>query len=181
MTKHGHTRQDFHVLHGDVISQERQFEKLYRENYAAVYNYVYYRLLDHQATEDVVSEAFLRAARAFDQFDPSRAKFSTWTITIARNCMINYLRASHPVTYIGDDLASIDVQSKEDYYPALDEDAALCRQLLASLDDEDRELVFMKYYLGMRNTDIAKTLDMNASTVATKLQRALAKMHKSVS
>ena len=55
------------------------------------------------------------------------------------------------------------------------DDGAL--ELLAAAGDATaRDLVLMKYLLGCRNVDIASELGMNASTVATKLAGALAKM-----
>ncbi|MBO4352682.1 MAG: sigma-70 region 4 domain-containing protein, partial [Eggerthellaceae bacterium] len=42
--------------------------------------------------------------------------------------------------------------------------------------EEDRELVFLKYYEDKRNVEIAQILDMNPATVATRLRRALLTM-----
>jgi S-DNA-T family DNA segregation ATPase FtsK/SpoIIIE len=55
-------------------------------------------------------------------------------------------------------------------------DRDLTTRLLAVLDDLECEIVLLKYRDGMRNVDIASCLDMNASTVSTKLAKALAKM-----
>ena len=44
------------------------------------------------------------------------------------------------------------------------------------LDDDERELVVLKFREDMRNVDIAQQLGMNASTVSTLLSRAVAKM-----
>ena len=123
--------------------------------------------------EDIVSEAFIKAARSFSAFDPTRAKFSTWVITIAKNCMISYFRAQRPTVVLEDAPESAFAQdSHEDAVT----DLMLVKDLLACLDDEERELVALKYREGMRNADIASMLGLNPSTVSTKLSRALAKM-----
>ena len=150
------------------------FEQLYRENYSLVYNYVRYRTANADLAEDLTAEAFLKAAHAFGRFDPVRAKFSTWVITIARNCIASYWRRAKLTGSI-DDVAESDV-AVEDSYPALNDDEQRVQQLLSVLDDDERELVFLKYYEGKRNVDIAAELNLNASTVSTKLARALAKM-----
>lgn len=155
-------------------SDAAQFERLYRENYEYVYNYVSFRMAGSQDAEDIVSEAFLKAARSFNAFDPNRARFSTWVVSIARNCLVDYWRkqrSNAPIEEVPDTVIAV-----EDDYAGLNEDAALARKLLAGLDESDRELVFLKYYKGMKNVDIAQELGMNASTVATRLQRALARM-----
>lgn len=127
--------------------------------------------------EDIVSETFLKAARSFSSFDPSRAKFGTWAIAIARNCMASHFRKVQPT-------AALEDAPQESY--AVDggqgavEDQLLARNLLSCLDDDERLLVLMKYREDMRNVDIARELDMNASTVSTVLFRALSKMRKVV-
>lgn len=158
----------------DVDSLASAFEQLYRENYDKVYNYVRFAVVDADAAEEIVSETFLRAARAFDHFDPRRAKFSTWAIAIARNCKVDYYRRRHQTQSL-DDVSEANVAYNQ-FIPSVDGDAALIEKMLATLSDEERELVYLRYYEDLRNVDIAQRLGMNASTVATKLSRALARM-----
>ena len=153
--------------------QRAEFERLYRESYPAVYNYVSYRMAASPAAEDVVSEAFLRAARAFDGFDPARAKFTTWVMSIALNCMRTHFRRQRPEATL--DNVPEGVLQVDGGQDGVD-DRELAAQLLSMLDDEEREMVYRKYYEGKRNIEIAEEMKMNPSTVATKLQRALGKM-----
>ena len=144
------------------------------ESYSSVYNYAYYRTLDSTAAEDVTAEAFLRAARFFESFDPERAKFATWVKSIANNCLADYYRKHRPTTEIDEVLENTVLMTEDTTETILDED--LVTQLLELLDDEERQLVYMKYYEGMRNAEIAQEIGMNQSTVSTKLSRAMAKM-----
>lgn len=155
--------------------KERAFTQLYLESYNIVYNYVYRRMGGSSAAEDVVAEAFLLAARSFDRFDPTRAKFSTWVTRIALNCMASHYRRERELVSL-DDLPDV-FPSQEDEQSPYD-DHELASQLLAVLDDDERELVLMKYRDEMRNVDIASELGMNPSTVSTVLSRAVAKMRK---
>ena len=153
------------------------FEQLYLESYNLVYSYIRPRMACEADAQDIVAEAYLKAARSFDSFDPTRAKFSTWVITIARNCMISFFRKAHPTLALDDvsELHAPDSMHVEDDQDAfVNRDTAL--RLLAALTDEEREVVLLKYQEDMRNVDIARTLGMNASTVSTKLATALAKM-----
>ena len=121
----------------------------------------------------MVSEAFLKAARAFDRYDASRAKFSTWVIRIAINCMSDYYRRERPTSALDSIPESIIAVPAEQDAVA---DRDLAFRLLATLNASERELVLLKYQEGKRNVDIARELNMNASTVSTKLSVALAKM-----
>lgn len=158
-------------------SSEQEFERLYLDSYGMIYGYVRSRMGSDAEAEDVVAEAFLKAARAFDSFDPSRAKFGTWVTTIAKNCMASYYRKERPSYDLEDVPESVvAIEGDQDHV----DDALLVRQLLTCLNEEEREIIALKYRDGLRNVDIAETLNMNASTVSTKLAAALTKMRSMV-
>ena len=138
-----------------------------------MYNYVRVRMGGADGVEDVVAEAYLKAARSFGKFDPARAKFSTWVVRIASNCMKDHWRRARP-SFCIDDVPE-GLLSQPDGTAGID-DRDLVGRLLGVLDGTERDLVLMKYLLGYRNVDIAAEIGMNASTVATKLANALAKM-----
>ena len=151
-----------------------EFERLYRESYASVYSSVLYRMLDEEAARDVTAEAFLKAARYFHRCDPERASFATWVKVIARNCAMDYYRqhkAHAPIDQIPESAFADDVDLER-----RTADADLARFLLSRLAELDREIVRLKFYEGMRNVEIARVLGMNPSSVATRIQRALARM-----
>lgn len=158
---------------GSKARDDREFTQLYLESYGLVYNYVRRRMGGDAAAEDVVSEAYLLAARSFDRFDPSRAKFSTWVLRIAINCMSSYYRSERASVPL-DELPEAVVSEWEEY--EYSDDAERLRKLLALLDERELKIVLMKYRDGMRNVDIAAKMDMNSSTVSTILSRAMAKM-----
>jgi len=156
-------------------SDAQEFTRLYRESYPKVYGYICRRMEGDPATEDVVAEAYLLAARSFHQYDPSLAQFSTWVTRIAINCMVSHYRRERP-------LASLD-ELPEHVDSWVDEsdvivDRELVNRLMGVLDERDRQLVIMKYREGRRNVEIAQELGMNPSTVSTVLSRAVAKMRE---
>ena len=162
-----------HVLSGGKSADVREFEKLYCESFGLVYSFVRARMKCDADAEDIVAEAFMKAARSFSTFDPARAKFSTWVVTIARNCMISHFRKERMTSAL-DDVPESAV-AVEGGQSAID-DRELALQLLGVLDDEERALVLLKYREDMRNVDIAREMNMNPSTVSTVLARAIGKM-----
>ena len=165
-------------LKDDAAPEERdaqEFERLYRESYPKVCGYVRRRMGDDAATEDVVAEAYLLAARSFHRFDPQRALFSTWVTRIAINYMVSYYRRERQLVSLEDMHES--VVSWEDEFDVAD-DRELVSRLFSVLDERSQRLVIMKYHDGMRNIDIAQELGMNPSTVSTALSRAVAKMRE---
>ena len=170
------TRRTAGARQADETSRAAEFERLYRESYPMVYGRTLFRLRDEEAARDVTAEAFLRAARNFESFDPSRAKFSTWVCTIAANCAIDYLRRHKDSTPLEDVPESVFATSDEPSRHVADAD--LAQRLLAHLDERDREIVYLKFCEEWTNSEIAQELGMNASTVATRVHRALEKMRE---
>lgn len=158
---------------GGRLRRKQSFEVLYRESYDRVYSYVYLRMGGGPDVEDVVAEAYMKAARAFDRYDPHRAKFSTWVIRIALNVIVDYWRRAHTTVALDDvSEAAFAVADETDAIT----DRELVGQLLGALTTEEADMVLMKYRDGKRNVDIARELGMNPSTVASKLFNAIHKM-----
>ena len=151
-----------------------QLENLYRANFQRVYNYAYYSLLNSSEAEDVTSAVFVKVVANIDKFDASRASFGTWVTRIAHNVLVDYYRTRKTTVPIEN--VVVDEPSVEDDYPVLDDRQQRAAKLLSCLSAEDRELVYLKYYQEKKNVEIAQLLDMNPSTVATRLRRALITM-----
>lgn len=161
----------------NVTDLKAEFERNYRESFSLVYNYIFRYVGNAADAQDITADTFLRAARYFDRFDPSRAKFSTWVISIARNCMNSHFRRERPTTDIDDISEGLYASDEDPEALVVDTpEEGSVGKLLEVLDDESRELVFKKYYEQKSNKQIALEMDMNASTVSTKLSRAMAKM-----
>ena len=156
--------------HGHDIG--RGFEALYRESYSTVYSFVC-TCANRNDVEDIVAEAFLKAARSIESYDPARAKFSTWVIAIARNCLASHYRKQRSAA----DLGSIpeEALAVPGGQGAVD-DRLLADALLGCLDESERDLVLMKYRDGMRNSEISAATGVNESTVSSRLARARSKM-----
>ncbi len=66
----------------------------YRAHGPELYRFVLRGLGDPGAAQDVVQEAFLRAWRAADRFDPELASLRVWLFAITRNAMLDHARAA---------------------------------------------------------------------------------------
>ena len=153
---------------------DRQLENLYRANFQRVYNYAYYSLLNSAEAEDVTSAVFVKVVANIDKYDASRASFGTWVTHIAHNVLVDYHRTRKPTVSL--EKVVVDEPAVEDDYPVLDDRQQRVAKLLACLSEQDRELIYLKYYQEKKNVEIAQLLDMNPSTVATRLRRALIAM-----
>jgi RNA polymerase sigma-70 factor, ECF subfamily len=70
------------------------FTELYEISLDRVYRFVYHRILDTVATEDIVSDTFMKAWRSISKFrGETEAEYYAWIQRIAYTTLIDYTRA----------------------------------------------------------------------------------------
>ncbi len=69
-------------------------EAAYAAHGPELYRFVLRGLGDRGAAQDVVQETFLRAWRAADRYDEKLASLRVWLFAIARNTMLDHVRAA---------------------------------------------------------------------------------------
>ena len=73
-----------------------KFDELYFKYSDRIYSYILLMVKEKEAAEDLTQETFVKMYRNLNQYD-GNSKFSTWLISIARNCTVDYLRKQRPV------------------------------------------------------------------------------------
>lgn len=161
------------VRGGKKLARE-DLDRLFEEFYPRLFNYMYYRTLNRTVSDDLTSDTMVNVVRAYDTFDPAKGNVEAWIFRIARNTLFSYYRRQKETV----DIDGVPQQyvAEEDDYGDLDDEGARVRALLAQLDEQDRELVYLKYWEELSNKEIGERLAMNASTVSTKLWRAMKKL-----
>lgn len=160
------------------------FALWFREHRTAVYRYVRFRLATRDAAEDVTSEVFMKALRAFDRYDPSRAAPRTWLLRIARNAVTDHLRSLKRRSSLHVSLDRVpdlvaDVPDQEERVMREERIEALLnanRELRAA----DQEILSLRYGAGLSNQEIAEALQISANAVAVRIHRALARLKAAV-
>ncbi|MCR4721897.1 MAG: sigma-70 family RNA polymerase sigma factor [Lachnospiraceae bacterium] len=153
------------------------FEQVYNEYFSYVYNIIYARTLNRTETEDLVSDVFFRAMENFKKYDPTKASEKTWICTIARNRLIDYYRSSartRSVLMPDDDMKDFPVE--DDYNIEKDDINKEAHRLLALLSDEERELISMRYFMDLKNPEIADKLGISSKAVCERFRRLLKKL-----
>jgi RNA polymerase sigma factor (sigma-70 family) len=73
------------------------FGVLYDRYRDRIYHFVYLRLRERAATEDVVAEIFVKALKGLPSYRCGQGPFSAWLYGIAKNCVIDHVRAARPI------------------------------------------------------------------------------------
>jgi RNA polymerase sigma factor (sigma-70 family) len=136
-----------------------------------VYAYVAYRVGDGAEAEDLTSEAFERALRYRDSYDPSRGEPVAWLIGIARRCIDGARLRPEALPQIHEAADPLDVEATTVQRLTLE-------QAVASLDERDRELIALRYGSDLAARQIAEVLDLRTNAVEVALHRALGRLRK---
>ncbi|MCI9242518.1 MAG: RNA polymerase sigma factor [Lawsonibacter sp.] len=124
--------------------------------------------------EEVVSDVFLAAWRQGPDLRPGEVK--AWLGAVARNKAKNRLRQAGRDLPLEED--ALELPGPDDppgeYERAVERQ--LVRQAVDSLPGPDREVFIRHYYYAQTVAEIADRMEMNQSTVKTKLRRGRMKL-----
>lgn len=161
-------------------SGQMDMEEVYGTYFPQVYNYVFYKLLNRENTEDVVSQVFMKICAHLSGFDPARASLKTWIFRITDNALIDFYRRQKPTLSFDHEASGLDSVLSEHFDVQYDRQAEPMRQAifeaLRQLPERDRTFIYYKYYLNITNREIARRLNMNENTVSAVMARARQKL-----
>jgi len=145
------------------------FEPLVRQHQAAVCATAYAVLRDRARSEEVAQDAFLLAWRKLPAMQ-SPPPMPAWICGIARNLARNAAR-KHRETPMSDHVTEPAAAATPLDTALSREHADLANRALATLSDEDRELVVLYYRCDQSISGVATTLAISEVTARKRLQR----------
>ncbi len=139
------------------------------------------RTLDESRAADVTQEVFISAWRSHARYQPNSGSLAGWLIAIARNRIIDNIRAEQRherrrAESAIEDVAVDDtsIESRVDTIA----DRLLIAEVLRCLSDRARQVVMMHYFDDLTLRQIAETTGQPLGTVKSDLRRALASFRK---
>lgn len=155
-------------------------EEVYQTYFPKVYNYVFYKLLNKENTEDIVSQVFMKLLKHQGRFDSDKASLKTWIFRITDNTLIDFYRKQRPSVSIDNEETGLDNRLRVEFDDQYDDVLSPMRQTvfnaLKQLSERERTFVYYKYYLNITNREIAREMNMNENTVSAILSRARQKL-----
>jgi RNA polymerase sigma factor (sigma-70 family) len=156
---------------------EAAFADLYRQCRDDVYAYAAGLLRDRAAAEDVTAQAFERAYRRRRGFDPRRGTRRAWLFGIARNAALDELRRRRRNVALAGELEDVDAVAPDHGAEVAVRRAAL-KTAIASLAPRERELVALKFFAGLTNSEIAGVIGTSETNAGTRLHRVIEKLRR---
>lgn len=175
--RRGATREQGHGLPALLRRRDgATLDRIYSEYAPTVLGYLINTVRDRGAAEDVHQQVFLEVWQRAPDYDPERASVLTWIMTIARSRAIDELRRR------GRDLQDPTEGSElaELPDPELFTDELVERwrvaHLLSRLRPAEAELLRLRFYEGLSQTEIAEQTGMALGTVKMRMVDALSRL-----
>lgn len=127
-------------------------------------------------TEEVIQDVFLKIWNSVSSYDPSKGRFYTWMINIARNTAIDYLKSKGFQNQLKNQTVSKVVYNLKETSGTNTADFIGFSNVLEKLDVDKQELIDLAYYQGYTQVEISEKLKIPLGTVKTKMRTALLKL-----
>ncbi len=153
------------------------FGRLIMAYQTPVFNLAYRMLGNADEAEQAAQEAFIRAWTRLDSYDSSH-KFSTWLLTITSNYCIDQLRKRRAqlLSIEGPLPAHPALMSEKSDGPEAavfeNEREEIVQRLLATLPEDYREAVVLRYWYDHSYDEIAEIMETTVSAIKSRLFRA---------
>jgi RNA polymerase sigma-70 factor (ECF subfamily) len=123
-----------------------------------IYGFVRSIVRDDHEAEDVTQHVFAKLMTSIVKYDDRGVPFFAWLLRLARNVAIDHLRANR--------MTPTEVVLDPEMSSAIDIDRAqIVKDALASLPDEQREVVILRHVIGLTPGEIANRLGRSEGSI----------------
>lgn len=172
-------RQDITLTHEDELIRQIQkgrqecLDELIELYYPAVLRYCMWHMPDTESAQDATQETFLKLVRFIGRYE-HRGQFRAFLYRIAANTCTDLRRRLPPQEPFPEEPGQVICRPESGYQAA--EDRQLLATAFAILQDDQRELILLRYGQELTLREIAAVTGKPLRTVQTKLSRAVKKM-----
>ena len=163
-----------------AIAEERSraaFARLFAHFAPRIKAYLMRSGSDEGGAEELVQEAMLTVWRRAESFDVKQASVATWMFTIARNKRIDACRRTkRPELDPQDPALAPQPEPMQDDSVGEGETADAIREAIATLPDEQAEMLRLAFFEDMAHSEIAEHTGLPLGTVKSRLRLAITKM-----
>ncbi|MBE6291930.1 MAG: sigma-70 family RNA polymerase sigma factor [Bacteroidales bacterium] len=164
----------------------KAFDELLSRYQSKLYNYIYFIVRNKDLAEDLFQETFVKAIVMIQQDRyAASGKFGAWITRIAHNLVIDFFRQERNENTISNDeveadlfndvkLADETVESQMVAEQTLED----VRRLLDALPDNQREVVYMRFYQDLSFKEIADITGVSINTALGRMRYALLNMRR---
>lgn len=151
-----------------------------------LYSYIYFIVRNEDLAEDIFQETFVKAIVTIQQGRyTENGKFPAWLTRIAHNLVIDFFRQERNENTVSNDETEVDlfnnIKFSEDTVEMRmvnDQTLKDVRRLMDMLPDNQREVVYMRYYQDLSFKEIAEITGVSINTSLGRMRYALMNLRR---
>lgn len=148
------------------------FKNLMENREDKLYKIAFTYLRNRDDSMDCVQETLLKGLKNYHKLK-NKKYFDTWIIRILINTCIDYINKNKSTVQLNEEMTREEIQ--ENYDETID-----LINAIGELNSEQRELIFLKYFKGYSNFEIAREMHIKEGTVKSRIHRVLKKLRFSM-
>ncbi len=153
---------------------DQAFLELFQKYEIDIYRTAYLYVKNQDDALDVVQETAYRSFKKISTLKNPEF-FKTWLIKITMSCAVDLLRKQQKVIHLNPKYTG-NIRSKDEDIPL----SISLKELIETLNENEKQIVLLKYYYGYKLNEIAEIVESPLGTVKSVLYRGLDKLRKKV-
>ena len=180
---------DIELMQRVVAYDSKALEALYNRYSPILYTLIKKIVTEETAAEEILSDVFVIIWRKANRFDFTTGDVYTWIISLTRNKAVDFLRR----TRLDGELSPYNEEYEDNYIiprlsqaiDQLDIKTALhikdnVETALNKLTDAQQYVIYLAYYEGLTQKEIAEKLNIPLPTVKSKIKIALSNLRENL-
>jgi RNA polymerase sigma-70 factor (ECF subfamily) len=165
---------------------DKAFDVLLSRYQGKIFNYIFFIVRNQELAEDLFQETFVKAIVTIQQGRyTADGKFASWLTRIAHNLVIDSYRQERNENTISNDEVEADLFNNADLcddnieMQMVNEQTLIdVRRLVDALPENQREVVYMRYYQNLSFKEIADIIGVSINTALGRVRYALINMRR---
>ncbi|MCD6328893.1 MAG: sigma-70 family RNA polymerase sigma factor [Candidatus Cloacimonetes bacterium] len=152
------------------------FGEVYHKYFPKINNFVYHRVNDDAARNEIVSNVFFKAMKNLSKYrfvNEQKCSFSSWLFRIAVNETNQYFRNEKRYHQMKEMLQEKKNQTGEEL---IDLDYDSLKEAIRQLNLYEQNLISLRFFEKMKHKEIAEILKQKEGTVKVQMHRTLEKL-----
>jgi RNA polymerase sigma-70 factor (ECF subfamily) len=171
-----------HHDESELLKQARKYDQdalswVYQEYHEAIYRYIYHHLGETHTAQDLTGDVFRRFLQALQNGGGPTRQLRAWLYRVAHNLVVDELRRrQHRDHECLDDTQGDLLRSDTEHLDELASKAIATERVrcaLATLTEEQHQVVVLKFLEGMSNAEVAEITGKTVGAVKALQHRAL--------
>jgi RNA polymerase sigma-70 factor, ECF subfamily len=154
------------------------FGQLFDHFHEPIYRYIASRIQRPSDAEDLTQLVFVKALEALPRYEARGIPFGGWLFRLARNAVIDFVRTRHEHAELSAVVEQAGTDAGPDQVAQAREDIDSVAVALASLTDQQREAIALRFFAGLSVREAAEAMGKQEGTVRGLQFRAIAALRR---